>query len=92
MPKIKNTPPQLPATPWITVLQQMPRCESRAVQWARLIVELEAFRLLTGWGLAGIWGHVHAGDYEEARRRYDGLRALLGEFPVPSCDTERAEA
>lgn len=36
---------------------------------------MEAFRTETGWGLAGIWGMVHRGEYERARARFDTLLA-----------------
>ncbi|WP_155892966.1 hypothetical protein [Intrasporangium chromatireducens] len=33
-----------------------------------------AYTEATGWGLAGVWGHVHRSQYQEARARFNQLR------------------
>lgn len=49
--------------------------QSQPVLWWQLINELEAFTAATGWGLAGVWGHVHAEDYPSARAQFDQTAA-----------------
>lgn len=56
---------------------------SQPVLWYRLIRDVEAFRLTTGWGLAGTWGFVHRGEYDLARRSFDGVLEMWGDNYPP---------
>lgn len=48
--------------------------DSQPVRWWRLINELEAFRTRTGYGLAGVWGYVHRGAYDDAVTLFAEIR------------------
>lgn len=55
------------------------KADSDAVLWYELILEMEAFRYETGFGVANTWGFVHDGNYAEARRNFDAVVADYNE-------------
>lgn len=62
-----------------TMLYAAPDVESEAMDWYRLILDAELFRARTGWGLAGTWGHIHRGEYEQARASLDAMIDDVGD-------------
>lgn len=46
-----------------------------AVRWWQLINEMEDVRDRTGMGLAGVWAHVHRGEYAKARELFDQVES-----------------
>lgn len=54
-----------------------PQVDSQPVRWWRLICEVEELSDRTGLGFAGVWGHIHRGEYGQALGRLAVARQYL---------------
>jgi hypothetical protein len=45
------------------------------ILWLNLMNDMDAFKAVTGWGLALTWGLVRAGRYDEARADFERTKA-----------------
>lgn len=45
-------------------------------QWRELVADVNHIGAVTGWGMAGTWALIHAGDYQAAREHVDRMWAM----------------